>query len=147
MSLIRTDEEVALNDLLVASRESVDHYRDAADFLEGKQFTDVLRAIASQRELFIARFEQAIRVLGELPSVPDPDKETGTMLIHHAAALLSKNYSLDVIEQRLTAEEHLTSLTDDARRFGIDAVLLDDFSTHLAQVNQQLQTFLAKSPD
>lgn len=143
MSLIRTDEEVALNDLLVASRESVDHYRDAADFLEDKKFTDVLRAIASQREPFIARFEQAIRAMGELPSVPDPDKETGTMLIHHAGALLSKDYSLDVIEQRLTAEEHLTVLTNNARAVGINARLLEDFSTHLAQVNQQLRALLA----
>lgn len=147
MSLIRTDEEVALNDLLVASRESVDHYRDAGDFLEDKKFTDVLRAIASQREPFIARFEQVIRAIGELPSVPDPDKETGAMLMHHAGALLSKDYSLDVVEQRLTAEEHLTVLTNNARSVGIDAKLLEDFSTHLAQVNQQLRDLRATTAD
>lgn len=145
MSLIRTDKEVALNDLLVASRESVDHYRDAADFLEDKTVTDVLHAIASQREPFIARFEQAIRALGELPSVPDPDKETGAMLIHHAGALLSEDYRSQVIEQRLKAEEHLTELVSDACNSDIDKILCADFSDHLAKANQQLQALSVKT--
>lgn len=145
MSLIRTDEEVALNDLLIASRESVDHYRDAAEFLDDKAITDVLRAIASQREPFIARFEQAIRAMGELPSVPDPDKEAGTMLIHHAGALLSEDYSSEVIEQRLRAEEALAEFTRTASTLGIDAALLNEFSHHLAQTKEQLQALLSQT--
>lgn len=145
MSLIRTDEEVALNDLLIASRESVDHCRDAAEFLDEKDITDVLRAIASQREPFIARFEQAIRAMGELPSVPDPDKEAGTMLIHHASAFLSEDYSSEVIEQRLNAEATLSDLTNNASALGIDATLLNDFSRHLVLVHEQLHALLTKT--
>src|SRR5690606_25542466 len=99
MSIIRSDKEVALNDLLVAARESVDHYQDAADFLQEHDVSKAFINIAMGREPLLSQIENAIRALGDLPSVPDPDKETGAMLIQHAGALLTDNYVSDVIEQ------------------------------------------------
>lgn len=147
MSIIRTDEEVALNDLLVASRETVDHYRDAAEFLKDTNITSVLRTIATQREPFIERLTDAVRALGDLPSMPDPDKETGAMLLHHAGAFLSDDYSTEVLEQRIEAEQHLAELVQAGRAIGLDkscGPLLDEISEHIAQTSEQLQLLLAQ---
>lgn len=147
MSIIRTDKEVALNDLLVAGRETVDHYRDAAEFLEDTEITQVLRSIASQREPFLTRLTEAVRALGDLPSMPDPDKETGAMLLHHAGAFLSDDYSVEVLEQRLEAEEHLTELVQAGHAVGLDksfGTLLNEMSDHVAEAREQLQLLLAQ---
>src|SRR5690606_22385195 len=76
--------------------------------------------IARGREPLISQIENAIRALGDLPSVPDPDKETGSMLLHHAGALLTDNYVFDVIEQRLKAEDQLTELVNAGRTAGLE---------------------------
>lgn len=142
MNLIRSDKEVALNDLIVATRETVDHYRDAVEFLEDENLKRVFSTIANQREGFIERLENAVRALGDLPSVPDPDKEAGTMLLHHAGALLTGDYNPKVIEQRLAAEQHLEELITNGRSAGLEAycaTLMDHLDEHVEQVIKQLE--------
>lgn len=147
MSLVRTDKEVAMQDLLVASRESVDHYRDAAEFLIDSNASELLRAIASQREPFVARLEEAVRTLGDLPKVPDPDKETGAMLIHHAEAFLSEDHVQEVLEQRINSEVQLTQCIIQAREAGLEQSfgnLLDEISAHLIQTEKALKSLLSQ---
>jgi hypothetical protein len=142
MSILRSDKEVALNDLLVAIRESVDHYRDASAFLDAGNLTQLLASIGARREAFIPPLENAVRALGDLPSVPDPDKETGAMLVHHAAALLSENYAANVINQRLEAEQHIVELINAGRAAGLEEYcgnLMDLLDEHVAQTIKQLQ--------
>ncbi len=77
MFRLLSDIEVALNELLVACRESVDHYRDAAELVGQADIAERFLDIAKRRTLFLNRLVSAIRELGDLPSTPDPDKETG----------------------------------------------------------------------
>jgi hypothetical protein len=110
-----SDTEVALNEILVASRESVDHYEDAIKLVENTEVAERFQHIAQQRKLFFKRLSAAIRELGDLPSVPDPDKETGEMLLHHLGAALTPDYTNEAIAQRLEAEQHLQELINNAR--------------------------------
>ena len=136
MNLLRTDKEVALNDLLVASRESIDHYQDAVEYLDYDHVTPVLRMIMQERLGFIERIEQAIRALGDLPSVPDPDRETGEMLLHHITAALSSDTATQILEQRLKAERHLLELVQVCRAAGLD----DEHGPLLRELEQQIHT-------
>ncbi len=136
MNLLRTDKEVALNDLLVASRESIDHYQDAVEYLDDDHVTPVLRMIMQERLGFIERIEQAIRALGDLPSVPDPDRETGEMLLHHITAALSSDTATQILEQRLKAERHLLELVQVCRAAGLD----DEHGPLLRELEQQIHT-------
>jgi hypothetical protein len=136
MVFLRSDQEVALNDLLVALRESVDHYNDAIELVDPSPLTPLLREAAIQRSQFIPRLEDAIRQLGDLPSVPDPDKESGEMLIHHVGAALSNDYEPDVIEQRIASDQQLAQLVNDARKNTSEASftqLMEDIATHITQ--------------
>ena len=120
MNLLRTDKEVALNDLLVASRETADHYQDALEYLDDHPITPALRDIMQERLSVIERIEQAIRALGDLPSMPDPDRETGEMLLHHVTAALSSDSATEILEQRIKAERHLLALLQACNDVGLD---------------------------
>ena len=136
MSLLRTDKEVALNDLLVASRETIDHYQDAVEYLDDDHVTPVLRMLMQERQGFTERIEQAIRALGDLPSVPDPDRETGEMLLHHVTAALSSDTATQILEQRLKAERRLLELVQACRAVGLD----DEHGQLLREMEQQIHT-------
>jgi hypothetical protein len=143
MFRLLSDAEVALNELLVACRESVDHYQDAIKLVEQSEATDIFRDIANQRKLFFNRLANAIRELGDLPSAPDPDKETTEMIIHHLGAALSPDYLSEAISQRISAEEHIQELIAKARETEINetgSVLLNDLSLHVDETIKTLAT-------
>lgn len=143
MFRLLSDTEVALNELLVACRESVDHYQDAIKLVEQSEVANSFRDIANNRKLFFSRLASAIRELGDLPSAPDPDKEASEMIIHHLGAALSPDYSEEVLGQRIAAEEHIKTLIDNTRATEINETgraLLDDLSQH---VEETLKTLAA----
>lgn len=142
MNFIRSDQQVALNNLLVAVRESVDHYRDAAGLLEEKNICALLNDITNERSAFIGRLEQAIRASGDLPTMPDPDKETGEILMHHLAAFLKSQYADKILEQRIEAEKNLASLVIDGKTAGLDeshTILISELDDHVAHTIDKLQ--------
>ena len=55
MFRLLSDTEVALNELLVACRESVDHYQDAIKLIEQSDVANSFRAIANHRKPFFNR--------------------------------------------------------------------------------------------
>lgn len=141
MSFIRTDGQAALNSLLVAARETFDHYRDAAELVEAN-LGQIMRSIGGQRREFIHRLEDAVRASGDLPTMPDPDKEAGEMLIHHIVALIKSHYAADIIEQRIEGEKNLAALIIEAQATELDQAsnkLLDEFALHVSEIFTQLQ--------
>ena len=143
MFRLLSDTEVALNELLVACRESVDHYQDAIKLVEQVDVANSFRDIAKRRKLFFTRLATAIRELGDLPSAPDPDKETSEMIMHHLGAALSPDYSKEVLSQRIAAEEHIKTLIDNTRATDINetgCALLDDLSKHVEETIKTLST-------
>lgn len=138
-----SDSEVALNELLIACRESINHYEDAINLSENPDITDSFRNIATARKPFIDRLEEQIRQLGDLPSVPDPDKETGEMIIHHVGAALTPDYTSELLAQRIEAEENINSIITQASATQLNDAcvnLLHDLRIH---VEQTIALFLA----
>lgn len=136
-----SDTEVALNELLVACRESIDHYQDATELVESPVIAETFLGIVKGRKLFLARLESAIRELGDLPSVPDPDKEAGEMMLHHLGAALSADYTNDALAQRISAEEHILTLINAARTTDPNPSctrLLNDLSKHSEETIEKL---------
>ncbi|HEY7885873.1 MAG TPA: hypothetical protein VIC08_13095 [Cellvibrionaceae bacterium] len=108
MPLLRTDLQMALNDLHVTLLESADYFRDAAEFLGGGQNQSAgnfLESLADERYQLAERIEAAIRDTGDLPSVPDTDRETGNELWQKLEALMDDDKTAHILAQRLEAEE------------------------------------------
>ncbi|SDK25090.1 hypothetical protein [Microbulbifer yueqingensis] len=110
MALIRDDRETALNDLHMAFRHSADNYRDAAEFLDDPEASERCLAIARGRDELAERVAEEIRALGELPSVPDRDRETGEQLLQRLEAMFSPDETTRVLLQRRDAEHELLTL-------------------------------------
>lgn len=143
MFRILSDIEVVLNELLVACRESVDHYEDAIERIDGSAEAARLRSIVAHRKLFLGKLTTAIRELGDLPSVPDPDKEAGEMIIEHLGASLSENDTGYIISHRIKAEKHIQTLIDNARDTEMEEshrALLQQLSAHIDETIQQLSS-------
>lgn len=141
MFRLLSDTEVALNELLVACRESIDHYQDATELVESSDVAKDFLDIINVRKLFLTRLESAIRELGDLPSVPDPDKEAGEMVLHHLGAALSTDYTTEALTQRISAEEHILTLVNAARATEANqscTTLLIDLSKHIRETINML---------
>lgn len=107
MTLIRDERETALNDLHMAFRHSADNYRDAAEFLDDPDASHRCEAIARERDALADSAADEIRALGELPSVPDRDRETGEQLLQRLGAMFSPDETSRVLEQRRDADREL----------------------------------------
>lgn len=131
-----SDDEVALHELLVACRESIDHYEDAINLSENPIITDGFRKIAAARKPFISKLEEEIRLLDGLPSVPDPDKETSEAIIHHLGAAFAPDYTSELLAQRIEAEENIKSVIAQAQATQVSetfAKLLNELRAHVEQ--------------
>lgn len=147
MNLFRNPQQLALNDILVAVRASADQYRDAADFVESRGASEELRRIANERDALVRRLEQAVRLAGDLPSVPDEDRESVEKLFHRLHASLSKDEIRDIMRQRLDTEYELARIVSAIRESGsVDDYLglIEDVQRHVQVVITQLEQLLHK---
>lgn len=149
MNIFRTDSQVALNTLLVAAMETLDHYRDAVEMVE-TNFGHIFGDIGKLRRELIHRLKDAVRASGDLPAVPDPDKEAGEMLLHRIAAMIKSSYAVDILEQRIEGEKKLADLIVEAQTTDAGAqyaILLDEFARHVSETISQLQALHSKFVD
>ncbi|WP_250462367.1 hypothetical protein [Microbulbifer litoralis] len=139
MSLIRNETQTALGQLHIALQHSADCYRHTAEFLDdasvGGQFID----IAAGRERLAARVAEAIRATGDLPSEPDPDRETGEQLLSRLRSLFSADQVQEVTEQRLEADRELAAQLDG----GELAVLEDEYGPLMADCREAVKETIA----
>lgn len=136
MNFIRTDQQVALNDLLVATEKSADLLRDAAHFLDGSQMEHELEQLAERRDMVTRDLQQAIRALDDMPSAPDPDGESAEKLLHRISAIFSGEKSRETtLRQRLATEDHLNALLEDVHK----RELGDEFDPLLYELKESIR--------
>ncbi len=81
MFYILSDTEVALNEILVACQQSIDFYEDTLNGINDENQIQTIKNIIEQRKQISTDLEEIILDLGSLPSTPDPDKETGELIV------------------------------------------------------------------
>jgi DNA repair ATPase RecN len=136
MNLIRTDQQVALNDLLVATEKSADLLRDAAQFLDGSGMEHELAQLADRRDMVTGALQEAIRALDDMPSTPDPDAESTEKLLHRISALFSGEKSSETtLRQRLATEGQLSELLAEVQ----NGVLGEGFGPLLYELNESIR--------
>ena len=107
MTILRSKREAALNDLHVSLKQSADHFRDAAEFLQDDAASALCRTLAGERDELANDVAATIRADGELPSAPDPDLETGEQLLNRLQGLFSADQTREILQQRCEAEREL----------------------------------------
>lgn len=145
MFYILSDTEVALNEILVACQQSIDYYEDTLTGIRDEKSIRTINNILEQRKQFSTDLEEIILDLGSLPSAPDPDKETGELIIEKVAASLSENDTNYIIANRIEAEKHILSLLDLTKNSDLKEPhqrVLDNLTTQVKQTIKELTALL-----
>ncbi|WP_226704403.1 hypothetical protein [Microbulbifer elongatus] len=147
MSLMRSDRQVALNDLHLAMRESADLYESTAGFLQEPGASALCKALAAERLRLAEQLEREIRAEGELPREPDPDKEAAEQLQQRLETLFAESQVAGVISHRLEAERALWAFvqSDELNILeGESARLLADCRQSVRDAQDKLKTFIGE---
>lgn len=142
MSILRTAQQVAFNDLLVAVEESIDDYADLAGALHDPAVSEAFHAFAQQRKSIVARLQAEIRRLDDLPSLPDADKEDLGRLVHRVRAALAADELPQAVQEMLEAEQHILELVRVCEREELDqleSALLDDLVAQIDSTVSRLR--------
>ncbi len=145
MTLIRSEQEAALDDLSEALQETADYYREAAESLPNGAVAGALRGIAEQRDALAQRLRAAVKSLGDLPRVPDIDRESLHGFLEKLRSVISADNTHRILEQRLHGEHHLAQLVASSRQVSLDrgsAALVDEVAEHVQGTIERLQTLL-----
>lgn len=132
MTLLRTDAQVALNDLLVNWQKAEAQYRDSASYIEGGAKSFLLH-LADEKRQACRKLDTAIRQHGDLPSTPDEDRETIENLFHRVHAKMARSDEVDVLEQHIKSEQLLSQQVADLIAVG----QLEEESTLLHELQKQ----------
>lgn len=150
MTMIRTEKQVALQNLLVTLSETIELYEDAAQYLVGAELSKTLSEIVGKRKVLISSLQNAVRDSGDLPATPDPDKETLKKLLAHLYATLADDTAAQTLRNCITAEDQLSIELAECRQAGLEAQysqLLIETADNIASTKMQLQNLLEKHQD
>ena len=134
MSILRSDTQVALNDLHRSLQESADHYRYAADTLQDAAASGACKKIAEERRALAGQAADAIRETGELPGEPDPDREAAEQIRERLEAMIGDDEVSAVVAHRLQGEEELLRILERE----VSPVLGDNHSALLVQCRESI---------
>lgn len=105
--MLRSEAQVALDDLQRGSRHTAGLYSEDAHILGDAPLAELFKEMADQHERMAEWVEQQQRQLGDLPSGPDADRETLTQIKDRLQAQLSDDEYHTLLESRLHDEEEL----------------------------------------
>lgn len=105
--MLRSEQQVALNDVIVAAHEAADGHETAADVIPDAELAARLRTFARERREAADRLGVHLRELGDLPTLPDSDLETLRDLLSRFKSVLSPEEWQSLLEDRVQAERHV----------------------------------------
>jgi uncharacterized protein (TIGR02284 family) len=112
--MLMSEGEIALDEVIIACKETVHSYQQAIDTVDDAQLSDVLKRVLQQRQIYTQELENHLRELGYLPREPDADRETLSNLFNRAKVLLADNDRLELLEEREQAEVQLADRVTNA---------------------------------
>ncbi|MES2625669.1 MAG: hypothetical protein V4628_10345 [Pseudomonadota bacterium] len=110
MSIFRTAKQVAFTELLVAVEETVNDYIDLAKVLDGSAAAAVFGSFVQARKTIIEKLETEMRLLGDLPSPPNIDKEDLGKLVHRVRAAFASDALHPALQELLQDEQRTLEL-------------------------------------
>jgi uncharacterized protein (TIGR02284 family) len=114
MTVLLSELQTALNDVVVAGLEAADGHEAAAELLADDRLAGMLRDLARARREAAAGLGDILRQRGDLPPAPDADLETVRDLAARVKAALSPDQRQTLMQERVAAEAHLEACVGQA---------------------------------
>lgn len=119
--LLSTPAEAALAEIGSYCRECADRYRDAAGLAQSVPLRDLFATLAARHDTAAAEVESYIRAHGELPRMPDPEREALGELATRVKRVFAADEGDVLIGERVDGARQLDALVVAALRFDHDA--------------------------
>jgi uncharacterized protein (TIGR02284 family) len=107
MTMLLSELQTALNDVVVACLEAADGHEAAAGMLQDERLAGMLRDLARARREEADELGNVVRETGALPPAPDADLEVARELVTRVKAVLSPDERQTVMQERAAAEARL----------------------------------------
>lgn len=130
--MLRSELQIALNDVEVALQEAADGHEWAADFVPDPELSGLLREMAAARRGLSEALGEQLIELGDLPRAPDTDLETVRDLVSRVRAAFSPDERQALLEDRAAAEARLEACAD-------TALARDDLSEETRALLQEIR--------
>lgn len=122
MEILRSDLEVALDNVNIACRQAADVYETAAHTLRDTALADHLSALARERAETAAELSRILLERSDGANRPPEEIELLKKAVTWAKAMLSEQ-GIAVLESCRTEEEHVARAASDALTIEMDAPL------------------------
>ena len=143
IAMLRDENQTAINEIIVACQEIINHYRYAAEILEDDELVSLFKGLADEREILIERLIECFTRTGELHDVPDSDKELLLQLFSRIKTLFAEDSRMVFIEERVQAEHDLERMLASALQLTIAA----DIREALLQLSQHVEITKERLPN
>jgi uncharacterized protein (TIGR02284 family) len=88
--IVRSDAEVALDEVTECCKFVADHYRSAARVAHDPDLVRLFQDLEQKRQQWVEALEAQVRRMGNLPSAPDADREAIEHLLIRLRAVVSE---------------------------------------------------------
>jgi hypothetical protein len=112
--LLNTPKEAALAEVGELCRELADYYRDAAEAEQPEALRALLRSLAGSHDHAAAEIEARVRATGELPRMPDPEREALAEMAERIKGLFADDQRDALLEARMHDETRLLDAVHEA---------------------------------
>jgi uncharacterized protein (TIGR02284 family) len=141
--MLRTDQELALDDVTEASKYAVDQFEKLAEMPQEPTLCDLIKDFGNAHRRHVSRLEETVRRMGNLPSAPDPDREAFSRLATRVKAALAEDRDRVVAESCSEIETRIIDAVHQARKKD----LLDDIRSLLADIGEDCGKMLQRLED
>lgn len=118
--LTRTPEQIALSETSRLCQQIVDLGADAATQVTDARLKRLLEQLIEVHDAVRSRVDARIRDTGDLPRMPDTDRENLKELATRVKEAFASDPASVVLDERIADEEALLAHLDDALAQGID---------------------------
>ncbi len=115
-NIVRSDADVALDEVTERCKIAADHYRTVARLTQRPELLSLFNALAQTHQSWVEQLEAQVRRQGNLPSAPDADREA----LEHLAVRI-----------RAALGDERTSLLHESQR--VEKALIDQAQAALAE--------------
>lgn len=113
--ILRTDAELALDDVTESCKAAADHYRSAAP-LAPPPLAEEFGELGRRHGEWGRRLEEEVRRMGNLPSAPDADREAVDHFLTRVKAALSRDERAALLERAAEVEAEVAARAEAALR-------------------------------
>lgn len=107
MSVLRSDFEAAVHDLLVVCREAGRGHAEAARLVAEPTIAAHLRTLAARRERAADSLAEEVRKRGDIPDAPSGEQNLFHEVVTRAKALVADDERIELLDERIAAERRL----------------------------------------